>query len=217
LVVLYLSVRRKYKLVITVLHASGVSQNLGLKEFVQNDMLHIPDNILEHLPPGTLSIIHLCSWTPLSTNSPTFTFEMESSNISWAEILMNISTDFLEVIALYSKGNHSSSPHAWVPKADSISDVSRTLVEIFCFDDIKHDSIIFHKFWPHSSLHNACKYQLLPSTSILCFIGSGSIMSDYDVDVPVYRLTGIHANISVSIINTSVVIKAAVNMLEKGS
>ncbi len=75
---------------ITVLHASGVSQNLGLKEFVQNDMLHIPDNVLEHLPPGTLSIIHLCSWTPLpsvSTNSPTFTFEMESSNISWAEIL----------------------------------------------------------------------------------------------------------------------------------
>src|SRR5260370_21052251 len=131
--------------------------------------------------------------------------------------LLNISTDFLEVIALYLKGNHSSSPHAWVTKADSISNVSRTLVEIFCFDDIKHDSIIFHKFWPHSSLHNAHKYQLLPSTLILCFIGSGSIMSDYDVDVPVYRLTGIHANISVSIINTSVVIKAAVNMLEKGS
>src|SRR5260370_30693824 len=111
--------------------------------------------------------------------------------------LLNISTDFLEVIALYLKGNHSSSPNAWVPIANSIGDVSRTLVEIFCFDDIECDSIIFHKFWPHASLHNACKYQLLPSTLILCSIGSGSIMSDYDVDVPVYWLTGIHANISV--------------------
>ena len=33
-------------------------------------------------------------------------------------------------------------------------------------------------------------------------------MSNYDVDVPVYWLTGIHANISILIINTSVAIKS---------
>jgi len=140
------------------------------------------------------------------------------SSSSWQEVWSFITLCWISPWSDCSlfKRNHSSSPHAWVLKANSISDVSRTLVEIFCFDDIKHDSVIFHKFWPHASLHNAHKYQLLPSAFILCFIGSGSIMSNYDVDVPVYRLIGIHANIS-SIINTSVMIKAAVNMLEKGS